>query len=72
MIRIFSNQKKIFGEIKLEASKSISNRLLIIKNLTNLDFKIHNLSNANDTQVLLKVLSNFENKEIINCEDARR
>ena len=59
MIRIFSNQKKIFGEIKLEASKSISNRLLIIKNLTNLDFKIHNLSNANDTQVLLKVLSNF-------------
>ena len=70
MIRIFSNQKKIFGEIKLEASKSISNRLLIIKNLTNLDFKIHNLSNANDTQVLLKVLSNFENKEIINCEDA--
>ena len=62
MIRIFSNQKKIFGEIKLEASKSISNRLLIIKNLTNLDFKIHNLSSANDTQVLLKVLSNFENK----------
>lgn len=70
MIRIFSKQKKIFGEIKLEASKSISNRLLIIKNLTNLDFKIHNLSNANDTQVLLKVLSNFENKETINCEDA--
>lgn len=70
MIKIFSNQKKIFGEIKLEASKSISNRLLIIKNLTNLDFKIHNLSNANDTQLLLKVLSNFENKETINCEDA--
>ncbi len=44
-------------EIDLPASKSISNRLLIIKALCKKPFSIKNLSKAEDTQVLSNALS---------------
>lgn len=45
------------GAITLPSSKSISNRVLIIKALSRLDIKISNLSDAKDTQTLLQLLS---------------
>lgn len=56
--------KKIKGEITLPASKSVSNRLLIIKALANYSFNIHNLSDSDDTQVMVEAFRN--NGETIN------
>jgi 3-phosphoshikimate 1-carboxyvinyltransferase len=44
-------------KIDLPSSKSISNRLLIIKALCKEDFKIRNLSNSDDTNSLKKALN---------------
>ena len=46
----------IEGEIDLPSSKSISNRVLIIRALSG-DFNIENLSEADDTQIMLSALS---------------
>ena len=48
--------KIIECEINLPASKSISNRLLIIQALTKKDFRINNLSNSDDTSCLKEAL----------------
>ena len=45
------------GEITVPASKSISNRLLIIQALCEPKFKINNLSASDDTQVLIDALN---------------
>ncbi|MGB4206193.1 MAG: 3-phosphoshikimate 1-carboxyvinyltransferase [Bacteroidales bacterium] len=67
------------GKINLPASKSISNRLLIMQYLSNGRIKIDNLSKADDTilmqQLLNKVKANIDtgNSEIVcslNCENA--
>ena len=50
--------KIIKCEINLPTSKSISNRLLIIKSLCKKRFKIKNLSNSQDTITLQKILNN--------------
>jgi len=50
-------------QIKLPSSKSISNRLLIIKALCAEEFNIENLSNSDDTKVIIKALNSF-NKTI--------
>ena len=70
MIEIFSINKTIYGSIDLESSKSISNRLLIIKELCKTKFEIQNLSNATDTKILNETLEVYETKKDINCEDA--
>ncbi len=44
------------GRIELPSSKSISNRLLIIRALSQYDFPIHELSEAEDTKALLLAL----------------
>ena len=44
------------GRIQLNGSKSISNRALIIRALTEQHFDIHHLSNAEDTQTLKTLL----------------
>ena len=49
-------------KIDLPASKSISNRLLIIQALCEKKFKINNLSNSDDTILLQKALHNHSNK----------
>ena len=64
-----SHPTKIINcEINLPSSKSISNRLLIIKSLCKEKIKIKNLSNSNDTQTLASAL-NLKNK-IININHA--
>ena len=70
MIKISSNNKTIYGSVDLESSKSISNRLLIIKALCKTKFEIQNLSNAKDAKILNEILDSFETKKEINCEDA--
>ena len=47
----------IQGEITLNGSKSISNRILIIQALLGEDLEVSNLSNAKDTQVLEAMLN---------------
>ena len=49
--KISKNNKTLTGEITLPPSKSISNRLLIIRALCN-NFTINNLSQSDDTKVL--------------------
>ena len=49
--------------VLLPASKSISNRLLIIKALSGYLENIHNLSEAQDTETLLEILKNVNQKE---------
>jgi 3-phosphoshikimate 1-carboxyvinyltransferase len=48
---------KINSTVQLPASKSISNRILILNALSKSKFPIENLSDSDDTQVLLKALS---------------
>ena len=55
-------------EVALTSSKSISNRVLIIRALSGASFRIDNLSTSTDTQVLLSALSNLS--EEINVKDA--
>ena len=55
--------KVVNCEISLPSSKSISNRLLIIRALCKKNIKIENLSNSDDTQILAKAL--ISNKKII-------
>ena len=70
MIEISSKNKTIYGSIDLESSKSISNRLLIIKEFCKTKFDIKNLSDAKDTKILSKILKEFNTQKKINCEDA--
>ena len=64
-----SHPSKIVNcDINLPSSKSISNRLLIIKALAKNDFKIKNLSNSNDTKILSQALNTLE--KTININDA--
>ncbi len=60
--------KKIKGSIALPASKSISNRLLIIKALSKEEINISNLSEAQDTKTLEALLSS--NDETLDCGHA--
>ncbi len=52
--------KNMEGAIELPASKSISNRALIIQSLCKRKFKINNLSEANDTAILKEILEKIK------------
>jgi len=60
--RISANKKNITGTINLPASKSISNRALIINALNYSPFPLHNLSDSDDTKVLAAALNSNSNK----------
>lgn len=47
----------VFGDVILPASKSISNRALLIRALSGSDAPIHNLSDCDDTDVMLAAIS---------------
>lgn len=68
MYRLSHPNNILEGSISLPFSKSISNRVLIIQQLCNEPFKIKNLSDAQDTKVLINALSSDRNK--IDVEDA--
>ncbi len=52
-----AQSKSIKGEIKLNASKSESNRALIINALSGNQSQLHNLSNARDTETMIRLLN---------------
>ncbi|MFK7905147.1 MAG: 3-phosphoshikimate 1-carboxyvinyltransferase, partial [Chitinophagales bacterium] len=53
---ISKKDRNIKGNIKLDGSKSISNRVLIIRALCGDNFEIENLSTSDDTKAMLKAL----------------
>lgn len=60
--QISANTKSIKGSINLPASKSISNRALIIKALCYSPYPLRNLSDSDDTRVLEEALNSNSNK----------
>jgi 3-phosphoshikimate 1-carboxyvinyltransferase len=60
MKKLIFNQRNLSGEITLTSSKSISNRLQIIRALSKSSFEIKNLSSSNDSQSLLRILNEFK------------
>lgn len=71
-VKLNTPSQAIKGTIHLHGSKSISNRVLIIKALSGLDFNINNLSDSDDTQYLQAALENMASKKepIINVGHA--
>jgi len=60
--QVSSTKKNIEGIINLPASKSISNRVLIISALCYIPYPIRNLSDSDDTKVLAAALNSNTNK----------
>ncbi|MFC2136947.1 3-phosphoshikimate 1-carboxyvinyltransferase [Bacteroidota bacterium] len=58
--KVTAGSKDLIGEITLPTSKSISNRLLIIKALCDKEIKINNLSISDDTKILEKAFNTSE------------
>jgi 3-phosphoshikimate 1-carboxyvinyltransferase len=58
----------ISSKIKLPGSKSISNRILIIKALSGLSFDIQNLSDSDDTKHLEEALNKCSNVVCPHCQ----
>lgn len=56
MIRITRNKGDLHGEIRLPASKSISNRLLILQYCYGNSLEINGLSNSDDTVLMSSIL----------------
>lgn len=54
--KVLKSSKKLRGELKVASSKSISNRLLIIRALSEKPFQLINLSESEDTRVLQQAL----------------
>jgi 3-phosphoshikimate 1-carboxyvinyltransferase len=57
IVRITKPDSRLIGSVKLRGSKSISNRVLIIKALCDSDLPIHHLSEADDTKILNSLLN---------------
>lgn len=57
VIRISHPTGKLFGTLQLGGSKSLSNRVLLIKALCDTPFQIHSLSSSDDTTKLNELLS---------------
>lgn len=63
MIHIKALQYPINANIEIPGSKSISNRLLMIRAILNLDIKFKNLSEAEDTVILAKALGKIKDSK---------
>jgi len=62
---------EIKGKVNLPASKSIANRLLLMRAVAGFnDLEIHNLSNARDTVILNKILADLSNSKVADVHDA--
>ena len=76
VVTLTKKNKILKGEINLPASKSISNRALIINHLTQNQLQLHNLSMSDDTQLmisLLDIVKKSQSSEFpveLNCENA--
>ena len=63
VVRIWPPSGPVKERITLPASKSISNRLLVIKALSEIDFRIINLSESRDTIILDQALQLISNQK---------
>jgi 3-phosphoshikimate 1-carboxyvinyltransferase len=61
-------QGSLHANVTLPSSKSISNRLLVIRKMCNTSFTIDNLSDSDDTKVLIEAINN--KKEVIDIGHA--
>lgn len=68
MIKLSHPTGILKGEIALPSSKSICNRMLILQKLYEPDMELDNISNANDTVLLKKILD--ESQHDIDVQDA--
>jgi len=68
MYKLSKSDRTLKGEIKLTASKSESNRALIISALSKMPITLHNLATAKDTQTLIEVLQQDEKNYKENIE----
>ena len=68
MIRLSHPTSVVKGDVKLPSSKSISNRLLMLQKLYEPGVFLDNLSEANDTQLLVRILS--QESRVLDVEDA--
>jgi 3-phosphoshikimate 1-carboxyvinyltransferase len=59
-ITVIKEDRNLSGSIKLPSSKSVSNRLLIIRALTTGTFDIEHLSDSDDTLLLLDLLKKID------------
>lgn len=62
MIRLSNKNKQLIGEVRLPSSKSITNRMLILKKLYEHELILDNVSLANDSMVLDKLLNSNDNQ----------
>ena len=62
-LTIKAETKIINGEVNLTASKSESNRVLIIRALCEEYFPIHNLAAAKDTETMINLLADERTKK---------
>ncbi len=69
-LKLYKPTDIISHKIKLPGSKSISNRILIIKALSGLSFDIQNSSDSDDTKHLKVALDNYSNFSLINVGHA--
>lgn len=69
-VRINTGPNKIQTRVSLPASKSLSNRLLIIRALCDDGFAIENLSDADDTKILEQCLQKIHEYRIFSVHDA--
>ncbi|WP_185877034.1 3-phosphoshikimate 1-carboxyvinyltransferase [Blattabacterium cuenoti] len=67
-INLYKKNNSLSGFISITGSKSLSNRLLILKAIYNDNIQIKNLSNCEDTKILKKSLESTSN--IINVHHA--
>ncbi|WP_317899285.1 3-phosphoshikimate 1-carboxyvinyltransferase [Aurantibacillus circumpalustris] len=63
MIRLTAPSNIIKANIAISGSKSISNRLLILKEALNLDITFQNISNSEDTLLLERAIEQIKNKK---------
>lgn len=76
VVTLTKKNKILKGEINLPASKSISNRALIINHLTQNKIQLHNLSSSDDTQLMIRLLDIISKSPSnkfpveLNCENA--
>jgi 3-phosphoshikimate 1-carboxyvinyltransferase len=70
-ILVSHSSKVVKGEVQLPSSKSISNRLLLMRAVSGFqNLEIRNLSNARDTQILNGILSGLEKGNQADAHDA--
>lgn len=62
-VTIVKPETTLTGTVRIPSSKSISNRLLILRYLSQKSVRIFNLSTANDTVLLDRILKNIDIKD---------